>query len=202
MTGLIAGGCVLEPPSLLSGPRSTATYDYGKIDKSIIAPQLIRECLAHFDRIVRPLYPFTFPSFDTASELSSLKHLTDLKRFRVLIATAIAASHKSYYNPSWRIVSTTCREWAEELAVTIIAGRDGHAVTALLLLMVYEFADPEKAIIWDLLAFATRLCLELGWHRLSDTASNDLDIDGAAAEDGFTEVQKRQLMSILRSLQR
>ncbi|RDW82621.1 hypothetical protein BP6252_03733 [Coleophoma cylindrospora] len=202
VTGLLAGGCAVKPPSLLVGPGSTASYDYAKIDRSIIAPQIIRECLAHFDRSVRPLYPFPFSTFGTASETSSLKHLTELNRFRVLIACAIAAAHRSYHDPSWRIISRACREWAEELAVPIIAGRDGHAVTALLLLMVYEFVDPERAIIWDLLGFAIRLSLELGWHHFSETTSCLPELEDLTAEDEFSETQKRQLMSILRSLER
>ena len=44
----------------------------------------------------------------------------------------------------------------------------------LLLLIIYELADPERGLIWELLSFATRSCLELGWHRMDEQAVHPL----------------------------
>lgn len=199
MSKLLSSKFDLEPPSIFGGEPSQVVCDFAKIDRSSVTPNTIRVLLAHYDRCISPLYLVIFSSFLTETE-TPLKHLTEFERFKVLIASGIAAAHKSYHDPNWRTIAKVCREWAGDLAVSIIAARDAEAVVALLLLLIYELADPDKCVIWELLGFATRICLELGWHRILQ--SNDEDLSLQDDEQGFSDYHKRQLMSVLHSIER
>jgi hypothetical protein len=190
----------LEPPSIFAGGEdSQGICDFARIDRSIVTPNTIRVLLAHYDRCISPLYPVVFSSFLTETE-TPLKHLIEFERFKVLIASGIAAAHKSYHDPSWRTIAKVCREWAGDLAVSVVAARDAEAVIALLLLLIYELADPDKCVIWELLSFVTRICLELGWHRILQNIDEDLLAQDD--EQGFTDYHKRQIMSVLHSIER
>lgn len=194
----------LEPPTILSWTDDTHdVVDLSKIDRSIISPNVLRVLLAHYDRYIAPAYPVISSTFTTDAE-TALKRLQDPAKFKVLIASGIAASHKSYHDPSWKVIAKVCRHWADELAASIIELRDAEAVEALILLLIYELADPDRSIVMELLDFATRICLELGWHRIEKIDESD-DISQLQDEklpEQLSDSDKRRLMSVLRSTDR
>lgn len=200
VSSLVSMNVALDPPGIFSG-----TYDYhepldlSKVDRSVISPKVVRVLLAHYDRCIAPTYPVISSTFTPDME-TSLKRLQDPAKFKVLIASGIAAAHKSYHDPGWKIIAKLCRHWADELVSSVIELRNAEAVEALALLLVYELADPERCIVFELLDFVTRLCLELGWHRIEKTdASEDISED---ATDDINDGDKRRLMSTLHSIDR
>ncbi|POS75668.1 fungal specific transcription factor domain-containing protein [Diaporthe helianthi] len=162
----------LVPRSLNPELEGINVLAASRLDRGSLSPSTIRLLLAHYVRYVEPALPasITLPEESEAS----LKQMAEIDRCCVLLACAIAATHKSYYMPSWKVVATTCREWGGELAAQIVAGPNDHNVVILLLLIIYELADPERGLIWELLSFATRTCLELGWHRMDELAVHSL----------------------------
>lgn len=204
VSSLVSLDIGLEPPVMLSGTDNIHDLlDLAKVDRSMLSPNIIRVLLAHYDRCIAPSYPVILSAF-TADVETTLKRLQDPSKFKVLIASATAAAHKAYHQPSWRVIAKICRSWAGELAASIIELRDADAVEALMLLLVYELADPEKCIVFELLDAATRICLELGWHRIekideSDNASQEHTGD---FPDNLNDCDKRRLMSVLRSTDR
>ncbi len=146
--------------------KSDEIIDLSKVDKSALSLITIRSLLSLYDDKILPLYPYSKSSVDVETE-TSFKHLKSPDKLIVLIKCAIAAAYKSYKRSDWKAVAKLCRDWADELAAAVIAERDHAAVEALLLLSIYELVDPERCIIWDLLNFAKRICLENGWHRLN-----------------------------------
>lgn len=165
---LLQQGIKIESPFLIPGnlhPEEEAINAHisPKFDRNSISPSTVRILLAHYTRYIEPVFP---AAVDLADEMeASLKNMKETDRCRVLLACSIAAVHKSYYGPDWKIVATICREWAGELAAELVTRRDDQAVVILLLLVIYELADPDRGLIWELLSFADRACLELGWHR-------------------------------------
>lgn len=95
----------------------------------------------------------------------NLQKLPDLQKFKILMACATAAARESYYVPNWKPLAQLCREWAADLITPIILSADVESLTAILLLLVYELADPSRGSIWELLDLAIRTCLQQGWHR-------------------------------------
>ncbi|KAJ3492657.1 hypothetical protein NLG97_g5238 [Lecanicillium saksenae] len=65
----------------------------------------------------------------------------------------------------------------------VLAQQNLDTVQALLTLMQYQFRAPSGPSIWHLLGVTLRLCIELGYHRKSDTASYQ--------DPYITELQKR-----------
>lgn len=169
-------------------------------DRSMLTPNLTRRLLARFDTCIRPCYPIAVLDFSAISG-TPVKKLPNVSKFRVLIACAIAACHESYRQPEWRIVANVCRDWADELAMSIITVGDGDAILALIMLLTYEMADPKRGIVWDLLGLATRMCLQLGWHRraqTSDLVSSSRD----TTRGSFDETIKEQIISVLKGIDR
>jgi hypothetical protein len=126
----------------------------------------------------------------------------------VLLACAIAATHKSYYLPGWRALATACREWAGELAQPLIERRDDYTVFILIMFIVYELADPERGLIWDFLSTATRICVQLGWHRVDGDGQ---DLGEEVSDDDWrkfgrgsklTTETRRRLFSVLINIER
>lgn len=168
---LLQQGVKIDSPFLIPGnpnpeEEGINVHMASRLDRSSISSSTVRLLLAHYTRCIEPVFPAAITLADDSE--ASLKHMKEIDRCRVLLACAIAAIHKSYYGPAWKIVATTCREWAEELAAELVTRRDDHTVLILLLLIIYELADPERGLIWELLSFADRTCLELGWHRTDD----------------------------------
>lgn len=204
VSSLVSLGIGLDPPAMLSGTDSIHDLiDLAKVDRSMVSPNIIRVLLAHYDRCIAPAYPVLSSTF-TADAETALKRLQDPAKFKVLIASGIAAAHKAYHEPSWRVIAKICRHWAGELVGTIIELRDADAVEALILLLVYELADPESCIVFELLDFATRICLELGWHRIEkiDESNNSSQEQADDLPDELNDCDKRRLMSVLRSTDR
>ncbi|RMJ17094.1 hypothetical protein CDV36_003253 [Fusarium kuroshium] len=81
------------------------------------------------------------------------------------MACAIAAAREAYTTPNWKPLAQICCEWANELVTPIISAGDSDTLTAILLLLVYELADPSRGFAWELLDLAARTCLQLGWHQ-------------------------------------
>ncbi|KUJ16401.1 uncharacterized protein LY89DRAFT_734497 [Mollisia scopiformis] len=204
VSSLVSTNTVLDPPTILSETDDIHDIpDVSKTDRSMISPNVVRILLAHYDRCISPAYPVISSTF-TADAETALKRPQDPAKFRVLIASGIAATHKSYHDTRWTVIARLCRHWAGELAASIIELRDAESVEVLILLLVYELADPERCIAFELLDFATRLCLELGWHRiekidgLEDISEEEVDNN----RDNLSDCDKRRLMSVLRSADR
>jgi hypothetical protein len=133
-------------------------------DRSLITPSIVRHLLARYDRCIRPQYDalaLEVPSYDSAN----LKKVPADQKFTILMACAIAAACESYKAPMWRSIAHICREWANEYTTAILSAADRESLTATLLLLIYELADPSRGATWELLDLAVRTCLQLGWHR-------------------------------------
>ncbi|KAJ0117297.1 fungal specific transcription factor domain-containing protein [Diaporthe amygdali] len=174
---LLNQGVKIESPFLVPGnlnpeEEGINVFAASRFDRASVTPNTVRLLLAHYVRCVEPALPasITLPDENEAS----LKQMGEADRCCVLLACAIAATHKSYYAPAWKIVASTCREWGGELAAQFVTKPNDHIVVILLLLIIYELADPERGLIWELLSFATRSCLELGWHRTDEQAIHPL----------------------------
>lgn len=162
----------LVPGNLNPEEEGINVFAASRFDRGSVSSNTVRLLLAHYVRCIEPALPASIALPDENE--ASLKHMGEADRCCVLLACAIAATHKSYYAPSWRIVATTCREWGGELAAQFVTRPNDHIVVVLLLLIIYELADPERGLIWELLSFAARSCLELGWHRTDEQAINPL----------------------------
>lgn len=191
------------PEAGLAISEVSESLEISAVNRSVLTPNIIRRLLARYDRCIQPLYPITHPDLTSETDIP-LKKLPNLPKFKILIACAIAAAQESYRNPDWRIIAKVTREWADELAVSIISVGDGESIVALLLLLVYELADPSRGMLWQLLAVATRLCLQLGWHRREPTIPLNINLLGAGnlSAQPFSELEKDQLVSVLKSIER
>jgi hypothetical protein len=174
---LLDQGVRIESPFLLPGTinpeeEGLTVLAASRLDRGSLSPTTVRLLLAHYVRCVEPALPARITLPDKSE--TNLKHMAEADRCCVLLTCAIAATHKSYYAPAWKLVATTCREWGGELAAQFVTGPNDQNVVVLLLLIIYELADPERGLIWELLSFATRSCLELGWHRMDEQAVHPL----------------------------
>lgn len=205
---LLEQGIKIDSPFLIPGnlnpeEEGMNAHISSKSDRSLISPSTSRILLAHYTRYIEPVFP---AAVDLADETEvSLRNMQEIDRCRVLLACAIAAMHKSYYVPAWKIVATTCREWAGELAAELVTKRDDQTVVILLLLLIYELADPERGLIWELLSFAAKTCLELGWHRTDEQdtqqfTGRDMPLD---TERGRLSTEnKKRTLSVLVHIER
>lgn len=174
---LLDQGVKIESPFLLPGnlnpeEEGLNVLAASRLDRGSLSPSTVRLLLAHYVRCIEPALPASVILPDESE--ASLKQMAEADRCCVLLACAIAATNKSYYSPAWKVVATTCREWGGELAAQFVTGPNDHSIVILLLLIIYELADPERGLIWELLSFATRSCLELGWHRMDEQAVHSL----------------------------
>lgn len=138
------------------------------LDRSVLTPSTIRFLLARYNRCIRPQYDI-LPVELLGHNGLSLKKMRGVQKFQILMACAIAAARESYRTPSWRIYAQVCRDWANELTGPIIHAAGGDSLTATLLLLIYELAEPSRGLLWELLDVAVRTCLQLGWHRPTQT---------------------------------
>lgn len=172
-------------------------------DRSQLTPSIVRFLLGRYDRYIRPVYDIMVPGlldYDGAS----FNKLPDSSRFKILMACAIAAARESYKAPSWKPLAQICRDWVNELITPIISVGDGDTLAAILLLLVYELADPTRGIIWELLDLAARTCLQRGWHQ-NPVITNPLEIP---ADDGIMDggvstctPDEVRLMSVLKDIE-
>lgn len=138
--------------------------DLSQTDRSLLTPSIIRYLLGRYDSCIRP----DFDLVDTdllAQDGVGLRKLPVRERFETLMVCGIAAARESYRNPSWKSSAQVCREWAGEDVSAILSTADASSLTAILLLLIYEMADPSRGNIWELMDLARRTALQLGWHR-------------------------------------
>lgn len=177
-----------------------------KHDRNSISPSTVQSLLAHYARCIEPTYPTGM--FKCGDDQFDLKQLSEDARCAVLLACAVAATHKSYCLPSWKALATACREWAGELAQSLIERRDDYTVFILIMFIVYELADPERGLIWDFLSTATRICIQLGWHRVDDDGQDP--VEGVSDDDWrnfgrsskLTTETRQRLFSVLINIER
>lgn len=192
---LLSSGYKLTAPSILGGEMlRIGMQDLPKHDRSTISPNIIRSLIAHHTRCIRPAYPifasWPVPEFDT-----QLKNLPAFQAFGIIIACATAAVHRSYHIPEWKAVGKVLREWADELAQSIITKHNKESLIIVTMLLIHELADPSKGILPELLTFATRICIECGWREAEQTQQVDQETQNESLE-------KRNIISTLVSIER
>ncbi|KAF4812913.1 Transcriptional activator protein acu-15 [Colletotrichum siamense] len=173
-------------------------------DRSQITPSILRYLLGRYERCITPQYAVFVPQLLT-DDGASFKKLPESSKFKTLMACGIAAARESYRNPSWKHLGQICRDWANELITPIISAGDGDTLSAILLLLIYELAEPSRGVTWELLDLAARTCLQLGWHQ-----APLVPIAGRAGQDGGQDNMSRghtcgpdeiRLMSVLRKIE-
>ncbi|KAI3010026.1 transcriptional regulator family: Fungal Specific TF [Aspergillus niger] len=170
--------------------------DIPHLDRSMLTPGVVRGLLKDYHRFVRPKYDIV--ELDILSHDGiHLRKLPEMRRFQILMACSISAAQKTYKSPNWKPFAHTCREWANDFIAPIICAADADSMKAILLLLVYELADPTRGIIWELLDVARRTCLQLGWNR---TASNSNDFTGNE-ESVSADPVRTHLMCVLREIE-
>ncbi|KAM5386537.1 hypothetical protein ACJZ2D_000500 [Fusarium nematophilum] len=169
-------------------------------DRSQLSPAVMRFLLVRYERCIRPQYDVAVPEL-LSLDGTGFKKLPDSPKFKILMACAIAAAHETYKSPNWKPLAQVCRDWADELITPIITAGDSDTLTAILLLLIYELADPSRGITWELLDLAARTCLQLGWHQAPLTSNAGGD-DGQNADEvnacGPDEVRH---MSVLKEIE-
>jgi len=134
------------------------------LDKALLAPSSIRFLLGRYQRCIKA--HFDILSADILSHDGlNVKKLPAAQGFQVLMACAIAATRESYRAPNWKVFAHSCRSWANDLIIPIVSPANMESLRAIMLLIIFEMADPSRGIIWDLLDLAIRTCIQLGWHR-------------------------------------
>jgi hypothetical protein len=177
-----------------------------KYDRNSVSPSIVRLLLAHYARCIEPTYPTGI--FKCREGQFDLKQLSEDARCAVLLACATAGTHKSYYLPSWRALATACREWAGELAKPLMERRDDYTVFILIMFILYELAGPERGLLWEFLSTATRICIQLGWHRVNDDGQDpveevsDDDWRNFGQSSKLTTETRRRLFSVLINIER
>lgn len=176
--------------------------DISQVDRSLLTPSTVRFLLGRYDRCIRPRYDVLVPELLNHDGMG-LKKLPDPQKFKILMACAIAAAHEAYKTPTWKPFAQICRDWANEFTTHIISAADGESLAAILLLLIYELADPSRGSTWELLDFAIRTCLQLGWHRTTQPSkdgpiSRDCRSTGEASNHSPDEVR---LMPVLKDIE-
>ncbi|BCS02041.1 uncharacterized protein AKAW2_60305S [Aspergillus luchuensis] len=170
--------------------------DIPRLDRSTLTPGAVRGLLKDYHRLVQPKYDILDVGILSYDGMH-LRKLPETRRFQILMACAISATQKSYKEPIWKPFANTCREWANDFIAPIISSADADSMKALLLLLVYEMADPTRGVIWELLDVARRTCLQLGWNRTA-SSSNEITINGEAVSH---DPMRTRLMRVLRDIE-
>lgn len=170
----------LSIPTSVPNPGVAACEDEGattapnlcQSDRSFLTPRIIRYLLCRYERCVRPQYDIFGP--ETLSHNGDgFRKLPNQERFKILMACAIAAARESWRRPAWKSLAYNCREWANELFPAVLSAADAAALQAVLLLLIYELTEPSRGLAWQLLDFAKRTCLQLGWCRAPCVCASD-----------------------------
>jgi hypothetical protein len=172
-----------------------------KCDRNSVSPSIVRLLLTYYAKCVEPTYPTRIIQYGEGVE-TDLKQLNEDNRCAVLLSCAIAAVHKSYNIPSWKALATACRDWAGDLAQPLIERRDDYSVFILIMFIVYELADPERGLIWEFLSTATRICFQLGWHRVDEDPVEVSDDERNLARGKMNTETRRRLLSVLINIER
>ena len=166
-------------------------------DKSIVTPPIVRFLLSRYARRVKPHYDMLEPEVLSHDGPPGFKHVSDLHKFKVLIACAVAAACESCRDPRWAPLAQVCRDWAGELVPPIIASADEAGLTAILLLLLFELAEPSRGLTWELLDLAIRVCLKLGWLH-----SPTVPVVGSPRRSDSSAADRKRLVSTLVDINR
>ncbi|CAG9990540.1 unnamed protein product [Clonostachys byssicola] len=171
------------------------------LERSILSPFIVRSLLGRYSRYVHSQYPILEP--DTLSnDGANFKKLASNQKVRILMACAIAAAREACRAPIWKAYAQVCRDWASELISPTISTEDKDSLSIILLLVVYELADPMRGLIWELLDLATRTCLQLGWlhaPQFTDQSSSILN-EGSQNQFKAPSLDQQRLVSVLRDI--
>ncbi|KAJ5642859.1 uncharacterized protein N7484_005366 [Penicillium longicatenatum] len=173
-------------------------------DRSILTPSIIRFLLGRYDQCIRPCYDI-IPSDILRHDGMNLNKLPDPTKFYILIACAVAAARESYKAPQWKTCALVCRDWVNEFVTPLISPADGETLATVLLLLIFELADPSRGAMWELLDLATRTCLQLGWHRrpqILSEQSSPISSTNSCKQNGSLNCMEARLMSALRDIQK
>ncbi|RAK94376.1 hypothetical protein BO79DRAFT_261478, partial [Aspergillus costaricaensis CBS 115574] len=170
--------------------------DIPRLDRSTLTPGAVRGLLKDYHRLVQPQYDILDVGILSYDGMY-LRKLPETRRFQILMACAISATQKSYKEPIWKPFANTCREWANDFIAPVISSADADSMKAILLLLVYEMADPTRGVIWELLDVARRTCLQLGWNRTASSSSENT-INGEAVSH---DPMRTRLMRVLRDIE-
>ncbi|VUC36596.1 unnamed protein product [Clonostachys rosea] len=171
------------------------------LEKSILSPFIVRSLLGRYSRYIQPQYCILEPTI-LSNDGANFKKLPNNQKFRVLMACAIAAAREACRAPIWKAYAQLCRDWASELISPTISTEDKDSLTIILLLVVYELADPTRGLIWELLDLATRTCLQLGWlhaPQFADQSSSILN-EGSQKQFKAPSSDQQRLVSVLRDI--
>jgi len=173
-----------------------------RLDRSLLTPKIIRFLLGRYDSCIRPQYDVLEREL-LSHDGAGFKKLPDIQKFNILMACAIAAARESYKGPYWKLLAQICRDWADELIAPIISAPDGDALSATLLLLVYELAEPSRGNAWELLDLARRTCLQLGWHRTlpNSNTSAALIENGSTTEESNSNSKQLGMISALQDIE-
>ncbi|OKL61985.1 hypothetical protein UA08_02687 [Talaromyces atroroseus] len=172
------------------------------LDRSLLTPGTIRFLLGCYDRCIRPQYGILIPE-TLHYDGMNLQKQPDMQKFNILMACAISAARESYHSPHWKPFAQLCRDWAADLITPIILPANVDSLTAILLLLIYELADPSRGSLWELLDLATRTCLQQGWHKTITALYPSLSPLGSGenADAGAHNEAAVRLLSILRGIE-
>jgi hypothetical protein len=173
------------------------------MNKTQLIPSVVRFLLRRYERCIRSRYDVPVPEL-IDNDGSNFKKLPDLQKFKLLMACAIAAAREAYRCPDWRPFAHICRGWANELVTPIICAGDADTIAAILLLLIYELADPSRGIVWELLDLAARTCLQLGWRRLPPSSvPHQVSIHNSDEADHSARCTPEEvhLMSVLKDIE-
>uniref|UniRef100_A0A8H7KDK4 Xylanolytic transcriptional activator regulatory domain-containing protein n=1 Tax=Bionectria ochroleuca TaxID=29856 RepID=A0A8H7KDK4_BIOOC len=171
------------------------------LERSALSPFILRSLLGRYNRYVHSQYPILEP--DTLSnDGANFKKLANNQKVRILMACAIAAAREACRAPIWKAYAQVCRDWASELISPTISTEDKDSLSIILLLVVYELADPTRGLIWELLDLATRTCLQLGWlhaPQFTDQSSSILN-EGSQKQFKAPSFDQQRLVFVLRDI--
>lgn len=198
---------VLPPSHTAPDPPTNSDFNpdlsnIPQVDRAILSPSAVRYLLNRYNLIIKPRYDIL------DSDLSiyggdNLKKIEGNQKFQTLMACGIAAAFESYRNPNWKVFSHVCRNWASELIAPILSAGDESSLTAVLLLLIHELAEPSRGMTWELLDLAVRLCIQLGWHRAPTMSINTIGSVGSVDSRQFSisGSGEARLLSALRDIE-
>ncbi|KAL2840504.1 hypothetical protein BJY01DRAFT_236709 [Aspergillus pseudoustus] len=207
ITRVVFEALPLSQPALLPGRDLLDDEEFFRpnispVNKAQLVPSVVRFLLRRYERCIRPRYDVPVPEL-IDNDGASFKKFPDLQKFKLLMACAISAAREAYKCPDWHPFAHICRSWANELVTPIICAGDADTLAAILLLLVYELADPGRGIVWELLDLAARTCLQLGWHQLPPSSASDemaLHAD-SGGDTACCTPEELHLISVLKNIE-
>lgn len=175
--------------------------DLSQSDRSLLTPSMVRYLLGRYDSCIRP--EFDVVDIERlAHDGLGIRKLPQRERFETLMVCAIAAARESYRNPSWKSSAQICREWAGEDVAAVLSVADANSLTAILLLLIYEMAEPSRGSIWELMDLARRTALQLGWHRPDHSRAQLSPSETRSIAGTDARATQDRLLSVLKTADR